>query len=226
MGRCLLCDNSGWFMKTTSDGLCEACEQGRRLELASTVRVINQSLEIASSTKKLDTMLSRFGVAENACRQLLKYESHGIPATDPTPTRFIEGIASTRQSTVLEWIERELSAARAKAEAATTPAGKTRGFSKLLENINTIYAEVDDPREIREVETAVRKELDSVRLRVEIGRAEKLAFKGQKKRACEAYLDALYLLRSDSVPDEEQRAEADQIEAKIKELGGEVPTSP
>ena len=65
--------------------------------------------------------------------------------------------------------------------------------------------------------------MDAVRLGVEIERAEKLAFKGQKKRACDAYLDALYLLRKDSIPDDQQRTQIIEIESKIKELGGEVP---
>ena len=65
--------------------------------------------------------------------------------------------------------------------------------------------------------------MDAVRLGVEIERAEKLAFKAQKKRACDAYLDALYLLRKDSIPDDQQRTQIIEIESKIKELGGEVP---
>ena len=223
MARCLFCNKSGWFLKITRDGLCDSCEAGWAAEVASTTRVINQSLAIATSTKKLDTMLSRFGVAEDGCRQLLKYETRGIPTTDPSPSDFVRNITSARRSAIMEWIDRELSAARAKSDAATTPASKTRGYSRLLESINSVYAEIEDPSEIREAETAVRRELDTVRLKVEIARANKLAFKGQKKRACEAYLDALYLLREDSVPDAEQRAEIDDIESKIRELGGEVP---
>ena len=71
-------------------------------------------------------------------------------------------------------------------------------------------------------EIKVRREMDCVRLKVEIDRAGKLACRGRKKRACDAYLDALYLLRGDSTPDEEQQAGIDPIEAKITELGGEV----
>ena len=223
MAKCALCEKSGWFLKISAEGLCGHCAQAHSLEMGSSLRVIKQSLSIASETKKLDTMLSRFDVAENACRQLLKYEGRGIPSISPPPTEALEKIADARRSSVLSWIERELLAARAKSEAATTPAGKTGGYSKLLEKINMLYAEVDFMEEIRTTELSVRNELDSVRLKVEIGRAAKLAFRGQKKRACEAYLDALYLLRGDSIPDVEQQAEIEEIEAKIKDLGGEIP---
>ena len=86
-----------------------------------------------------------------------------------------------------------------------------------------IYAELDDTADIKEAETKIRQEMDGVRLRMEIERAQKLAFKGQKKRACEAYLDALFLLRTDATPDDQQRDTAAKIEAAIKELGGDIP---
>ena len=143
----------------------------------------------------------------------------------PPPTEAIELLVSERQSAVLRWIDRELLAARAKSEAATTPAARTRGYSRLLENISTLYMQLDDTEAIRTVELSLRQELDAVRLKVEIDRAGKLEFRGQKKRACETYLDALYLLRGDSIPDHEQQAEIDRIEAKIVALGGEVPLS-
>ena len=223
MARFGFCSKSGWFLRTSKEGLCEACAHALSLETESNLRVLKESLNIASTTKKLDTMLSRFGVAENACRQLLKYERRGIPSIAPSPSKVIEVIESERHSAILGWIDRELMAARAKSEAATTPAGKTRGYSKLLESINTLYAQVDHTDEIQTSELAVRNELDAVRLKVEIDRAGKLEFRGQKKRACEAYLDALYLLRGDSIPDDEQQVEIARIEAKIAALGGEVP---
>lgn len=55
-------------------------------------------------------------------------------------------------------------------------------------------------------------------------KAERLVFKGQNKRACDAYLDALYLLRTDSTPDAEQGVEQATIEANIVALGGTVPS--
>ena len=225
MARCGFCGKSGWFLRTSEEGLCDACAQAWSWETESNLRVIKESVNIASTTKKLDTMLSRFGVAEDACRQLLKYERRGIPSMNPPPTEAIEMIASERRSAVLGWIDRELFAARAKSEATTTPAGRTRGYSKLLENISTLYMQLDHTEEIRTAELSVRQELDAVRLKVELDRAGKLEFRGQKKRACDAYLDALYLLRGDSIPDDEQQAEIDRIEAKIVALGGEVPLS-
>ena len=225
MARCKLCGQGGWLSRTDSDGLCDTCASGLAVELDSAIRVVEESLRIVSGSKKLDTVLSRLGIAEDTCRSLLRYEALGIASSDPRPSEFIAAIAADRQAAIRGWLERERTAARVKAEAATTPAAKTRGYTKLLEVIAGLYPIVDDIAELQATELAVRQDLDSLRLALEIGRADRLAFRGQKKRACEAYLDALFLLRGDSVPDVEQGPEIARIEARIVELGGEVPPS-
>ena len=132
-------------------------------------------------------------------------------------------VKKERLERVVRWLEDELLAARVKSQAATTPAAIVRPYSKLLEKMSDIYAALPDVSSIEEIEVRVRGEMDLIRLKTEIDKAEKLAFKGQKKRACDAFLDALYLLRTDSIPDEEQGPLIALVEAKIVELGGEVP---
>ncbi len=210
-------------MPTNNQGLCNPCAVDWEEEVSYTLRVGNESLEIASKTRKLDTMLSRLQLALDSFHKLLKYEKRGIPTTQPLPSKNIEKIKTNRQAAVSEWIDQELVNARSKSLAGTTPASKTRPYTKILESFSIVYTELDDVEEIRKTELAVRQEMDAVRLGVEIERAEKLAFKAQKKRACDAYLDALYLLRKDSIPDDQQRTQIIEIESKIKELGGEVP---
>ena len=81
---------------------------------------------------------------------------------------------------VLEWVEQELANAHSKSQTGTTPASKIRPYTKLLENFSSIYTELDDVKEIKEIESDVRQEMDTVRLSVEIERAEKLAFKDRR----------------------------------------------
>ena len=225
MATCKFCENSGWTLSTNSQGLCKSCAVVWEEEVYQILRIAKESLELASKTKKLDTMLSRLKLAEDKFHELLKYERRDIPTTKPSPSECIETIKTDRQTMVLEWVEQELVNVRSKSQAGTTPASKTRPYTKLLENFSVVYTALDDVEDVKEAELAVRQEMDTVRLGVEIERAEKLAFKGQKKRACNAYLDALYLLRKDSIPDDQQRATIVKIETKIKELGGEVPPS-
>ena len=193
MATCKLCENSGWLLSTNRQGLCDSCADAWENEVSQALRIAKQSLEIASTTKKLDTMLSRLKLALDKFHGLLKYERRGIETTEPSPSTNIKTIITGRQTMVLEWVEQELVNARSKSQAGTTPASKIRPYTKLLENFSAIYTELDDVKDIKKAELDVRQEMDTVRLGVELERAEKLAFKGQKKRACDAYLDALYL---------------------------------
>ena len=56
-----------------------------------------------------------------------------------------------------------------------------------------MYAEIDFTSDLGNLEWSNQAELDAVRLGIEIECAKKLELKGQKKRACDANLDALYL---------------------------------
>ena len=51
MAKCALCEKSGWFLKISAEGLCDTCAQAHSLEMDSSLRVIKQSLNIASETK-------------------------------------------------------------------------------------------------------------------------------------------------------------------------------
>lgn len=224
MATCKLCDNSGWFFKVDKDGLCRTCAPIWSSTVAQAVRVINESLEIARGTKSLGTLISRSRLAIEQCRTLRRYEQRGLTSTDPAPSQFLNHLEAEREKALLEWLDAEIIKVRAKSQAATTPAAKTRPFSKLLEAFTDIYAELDDVTKIETRELMIRHEMDALRLDIELDKAERLAFKGQRKRALDAYLDALYLLRKDSIPDNRQQAEVSRIESKIRELGGEVPS--
>jgi hypothetical protein len=77
---------------------------------------------------------------------------------------------------------------------------------------------------LQPLEQEARAYMDKARLDNELEKAEKAEFKGQKKKALDAYLDALFLIRKDSIDDAKQQKEISQIELKIRELGGEVPS--
>ena len=59
MATCKFCENSGWTLPTNSQGVCNSCAPAWEEEVSQSLRIANKSLEIASKTKKLDTMLSR-----------------------------------------------------------------------------------------------------------------------------------------------------------------------
>ncbi len=93
----------------------------------------------------------------------------------------------------------------------------------MIDKIGEMYGELDDVSELERVEIEAREEMDRTRLQVELSKAEKAEFKGQKKKALDAYLDALFVIRKDSIDDSHQQKEIDAIEEKIRSLGGKIP---
>ena len=225
MATCKYCQKSGWRLIMSSDGLCIACERPVRQSINSHIRVLQSSLKTAGLTKSLNTMLSRFEAAMNSCRELIPYERKGIPTTETVPSSLLGMIENDRRVAARRWIENEIAVAHKKSAAAQTPAARIRPYTKILEHITVISAAVPGNSGLEGKEFDIRQRIDRTRLSSEIECAKKFAFKGQTKRACDAYLDALFIIRTNSIPDHELEANAAKIEAKIRELGGEVPTA-
>jgi hypothetical protein len=181
-------------------------------------------VKLINKSKKLDTRLSRIEVALRSCRHLLRYEERGIETIGTPPSEAIAELQEAKVKIIKETAEEDLEKARSKSENAATPASKVSPFAKVIERIGGLYQHLDDVSVLQPLEQEARAYMDKARLDNELEKAEKAEFKGQKKKALDAYLDALFLIRKDSIDDAKQQKEISQIELKIRELGGEVPS--
>ena len=50
MARCCMCNDSGWFLRVSNEGLCESCEVVWKIEVPRQINIIEQSVEIAQKT--------------------------------------------------------------------------------------------------------------------------------------------------------------------------------
>lgn len=223
MATCRLCNKSGWFMSVSDRGLCRECEPVWLMDVEQRGRIVGDSARIINESKNVSTRLSRIDVAIDSFRALQKYEARGIETLETPPSRGIARLTSLRQEIIGEHVREELTEARSKSRNATTPAGRTSPFAKVIEKVTEFYKQAEDTAALAKLEREAREEMDRARLAVEIEKAERAAFKGQKKRAIDAYLDALFILKRDSIDDADQRTEIEDIRHKIQELGGEVP---
>ncbi len=69
-----------------------------------------------------------------------------------------------------------------------------------------------------QLEARVRRFSHQTQLNAYLEAARKAEFKGQKKKALDQYLEALYFLRSDEIDDSLQAEKISELEAKISEL--------
>ena len=223
MAKCSWCSRSGWFLRVSDSGLCDRCDPIVAHEVSEAVRIIQGSLKVISDTSNLKTLVSRADLASKHIEGLKKFEARGVSTIDPPPSKFLVSLGEARDERIREILDADLVQARTKSQNAATPAGKLSPYNKILDKIGMLYSEVDDVSFLEAVERGLRVELDGVQLRTQLEKAEKLAFKGQKKKAIDAYMDALFLITKDSIDDRSQTRQVSQIKNKIRELGGTPP---
>ena len=199
------------------------CEPNWAMDVRQHGRIISGSVKLVNESSNLKTRLSRVDVATNSFRELLRYERRGIQTLETPPSEAIGKLASIKKNIIEEHLRNELVRARAKSETASTAASKLSPFAKVIYKIGEMYGELDDVSELERIEIEAREEMDRTRLQVQLSKAEKAEFKGQKKKALDAYLDALFVIRKDSIDDSRQQKEINAIEEKIRSLGGKIP---
>lgn len=223
MSTCRQCNKSGWFLRTSPEGLCQQCELIWALDVQQHGRILQESIKLIETSKNLKTRLSRIDVALRSCREMRKYEQRGVKTFETPPSIAIAELERVRTQVIESTIEDELVRARTKSQNATTPAGRISPFSRVVDKIGELYPQTEDVSGLEKLEQDVRVEMDRAQLTSELEKAEKAEFKGQRSKALNAYLDALFVVLKDSIDDALQEQEISHIESKIRELGGQVP---
>jgi len=70
--------------------------------------------------------------------------------------------------------------------------------------------------------SVIEGEITKVKCEDALDKAKKYEFKGNNKKALDFYYESLYFLKTDNIDDEVQKEQINEIENKIKSLGGEV----
>ncbi|UEX79755.1 hypothetical protein [Sediminicurvatus halobius] len=223
MAKCKLCKRSGWFLGKDKDGICTKCQKKVNPQKSEVMRLLDEYTEHIRNSKKLDTTLFYYKLGLMALENLKMFEDRGISTIDPPPSQAIQEWREERAKKVLEPLNTQRILARSKSENAITVSGKIEPFSKVLEQVTEYQIQFEDIDELQEFEHEVRKEIADTIAHAHLHEAEKAEFKGQNKKALEIYLEALFSIRKDNVPDDEQSQLIEKIESKIEHLGGTVP---
>ncbi|MEM7754281.1 MAG: hypothetical protein AAF297_01445 [Planctomycetota bacterium] len=223
MATCKYCAKSGVFFKVNRHGLCNRCHPIVAMNVSESKRIIDSSLELATDGKTVETRLSRLDLIEQHLRSMCDLERKGIPTFEPSATRMLAELPVIRVRAVLSKLEDQFELAMSKSELATTPRGKISPIAKVIEGIEQYKDHFGEADDAAAFETRVREAHHAIQCQTMREKAERAEFKGQKKQACNAYLDLLFFLRNDDINDFEQSAVIYEVEHKIKELGGEVP---
>jgi hypothetical protein len=188
-------------------------------EIASRLRVLKESVELARSGKTYSTRLSRTDVALQHAENLVQYERAGIPTVDPTPSELVTMLKEHRQEVVDTELTAIVRKAKQKASLAATPRTQERALATAVIKVREVSEAAGANEESAAGHVAdLESEIHRVKLDGFLEAARKAEFKGNAKKAVDQYQEALFLLRNDDVDDACQAEEMSQIEAKIREL--------
>lgn len=226
MAACKWCHRSGWFFSVNEHGLCKNCTPAIALEVTSRGRVINDSTDLVRKTKKLETALSRCDLIIQHAQALKPYEDAGIAAVNPAPSVLIQQYREKKDTLIREGLETEFQDVQAKVAMTPNYKTKTSFLSKLLLRARDFRAQTSDPRSLDSFERRVADSLHATQLDGYLEQAKRFEFKGNKKKALDAYYDALYFLRHDDIDDAAQTEHIKHLEQKILDLGGRLEGGP
>ncbi len=224
MAKCKFCGRGGLFLSLSQNGLCNNCESAVSLEVNSKIRVIQESIELVKNSKKLDTRLSRADVVIKLTSEIVdKFESKGIVMMDPPAGEVLQLYEEGRDEIIKDSLDGEYKTASAKSEVGTTAKAKINPLSKVLLKIQQYKDELAKQGYLDDLEKKINGDIHATQLYFFLDDAKKAEFKGNKKKALDKYLEALYFIKTDKIDDIKQQDTIVNIENKIRALGGEVP---
>ena len=218
MATCRLCERSGFFFSVNENGLCKTCQPIWRADVEQRVRILTESAVLAHEGKTFGTRLSRCDLVLEHARHLQEYERRNIPSTDPDPTVLLTEYVKYRDQLIREECVAAAEKATAKASVTATQKSKHSALGAGILKVQEIAANSEDSSLAKEIVAKLRALMHQAQLDGFLDAAKKAEFKGNKKKAIDQYQEALYFVRNDGIPDEQQAREIGGIEGKLKEL--------
>ncbi|HFD81035.1 MAG TPA: hypothetical protein ENK05_11705 [Gammaproteobacteria bacterium] len=188
----------------------------RENEIEEQKHIIMESLEIIQNSSNEKTRRSRIGVIQDAAAKIISInKSHeyakSVLALLPQLEKQIAFDAANDR------IEKLFERAKAAKTVNTVKKNISLAVGELEDIFNKGLIDEDEFNRNKKIllKFASDFEHDSY-----MEKGKRLEFKGQKKRALDAYQDALYTLLNDGIPDDEQTEEIAALQKKIENLAG------
>ena len=223
MGMCKLCERSGFFFPVSPIGLCQSCAPVVNLETDQALRIISESEKLVNTSKKFETRLGRCDDIVIAAQRLLQFEERGIAMLNVPPSKIIAQALDRKNTLVVEYARELCDDAKRKALTATSSKARAATFTKALVAARNLAVLAGGTPEIHAAITLLGDDVHRATFESFVEEAKKAEFKGNKKRALDQYLEALYFLRTDDLDDILQAEKISGLEKRITTLGGTVP---
>src|SRR3990172_7345958 len=132
MAACKHCGRSGIFLTVTKNGLCSNCDPIVVMDVLQRVRIINDSMKLVKTSKKLDIKLSRSDLLIQHASALSKYEERGISTLRPLPSILLKEYKAQRDPMILDFLTSEFESLKTRLNVTATIKSKVNLISRLL----------------------------------------------------------------------------------------------
>lgn len=223
MASCNECRRSGWLLMVGSDGLCDSCGSTIRPLISSLCDNVLGSVKVAATSKNPRIVLLRLAAAADAATDLIPFQDRGLPTLTTPPKQYVATLRQWYSAEVAKIAATEVNSARSKSSMGVTDAAQLRPYTAAIDRLTTLSQDFPGVPEFPATATLLRSEMDSVRFRLFVRKADLAEAKGHIGKAIERLIEAMMALKHDSTEDAIQTSLAQEARSRIHELGGKAP---
>ena len=160
---CNYCEKTEWFLKLTSDGLCDNCNKILLSRIKQAINIISKTTEKIDKAKMLKTKLSQLSLIEDAVdKHIFPLERKGIKATNQTSYQILNQVKNWRDEIILEYLNDLLNKVKIKIKKFKTEELKINVCSEVLKKITELKDKVSKTDIISNFEIKVKQQIDEI----------------------------------------------------------------
>jgi len=141
-----------------------------------------------------------------------------IRLINPSPSVMAQKWKIRRDRVIADEVAMVVEKAVLKSDSAGTPRTRVSALTQILPKLLDYQRQCADSDIMEPIIADMKRRIHRTQFSVFIDAAKKAEFKNQKKKALDQYQEALYFLKTDAVPDEQQSEIIKRLESKIEEL--------
>ncbi|MBA7479449.1 hypothetical protein ES707_14883 [subsurface metagenome] len=222
IGNCVICGES--YSSRTSvtvagKNICSNCYRKMKNVVNSRIKKINGALDEIEKSISLKNNLKNYSKLVESAKELLIYEKKGFDIfKNFTPSQIIAEYEGKKEQIMLDGIRADIDEALKKSKIAATQSAKITPFNKILMLIEEYKDEIKDKAKLKELELRAKELKYETQVDMFVEDAKKAEFKGDKNKALDKYMEALYLLKNMEISNLKFVTKEKEIEEKILKL--------
>lgn len=196
----------------------------KKLSIEANAVILKQITQKAEAANLLNKFSAGHREVFEMCAEYLALNENELKTVNPNSPRLAPLLrgrstaAEYHRFHMLKWAEIEARSLSAEAQEKASAADRVEAASKAVTILDTALVSYPQEMNLLESRALLREMVVSIKVSDWVERAERAAFKGDRKRAVSLYKDALFYLARDPEINESREQAAERIYAEIRQL--------